>query len=109
MSRNAVRLAAAVLILLGGASVIGAQTLADLSITKVDDPDPVTAGSSLVYTITVSNKGPDNADSAMLSDPLPAGTTFQSLAAPAGWSCTTPAMGATGTVSCTAAALAPGS
>jgi uncharacterized repeat protein (TIGR01451 family) len=36
-----------------------------------------------------------------LNVPLPATTTFQSLSAPAGWSCTTPAVSATGTVNCT--------
>jgi uncharacterized repeat protein (TIGR01451 family) len=44
-----------------------------------------------------------------LSDPLPAGTTFVSLASPAGWTCTTPAVGAAGTVSCSLASLAPAS
>ncbi len=95
--------------LLAASSPLIAQTAADLSVTQADNPDPVAAGSSLVYTITVSNKGPDSADSATLSDPLPAGTTFQSLAAPAGWSCATPAVGANGTVSCSIASFATGS
>jgi uncharacterized repeat protein (TIGR01451 family) len=73
---------------------------ANLSVTKVDTPDPVTAGTNLTYTITVTNAGPSAASSGMLSDPLPANTTFASLAAPGGWSCTTPAVGAAGTVSC---------
>jgi uncharacterized repeat protein (TIGR01451 family) len=95
--------------LLVASSPLAAQTAADLSVTQVDDPDPVAAGSSLVYTLTISNKGPDSADSATLSDPLPAGTTFQALAAPAGWSCVTPAAGANGTVSCSTASFAVGS
>ena len=36
------------------------------------------------------------------------GTTFVSLAAPAGWTCTAPAVGASGTVSCTIPTLAVG-
>ena len=36
-------------------------THADLSITKSDAPDPVTAGQSLTYTLTVANGGPDAA------------------------------------------------
>ncbi|MEO6192548.1 MAG: IPTL-CTERM sorting domain-containing protein [Thermoanaerobaculia bacterium] len=95
--------------LLAVSSSLLAQTAADLSVTKVDDPDPVAAGSSLVYTITVSNKGPDSAGNATLDDPLPAGTSFQSLAAPAGWSCAAPAVGAGGTVSCSSASFAVGS
>jgi uncharacterized repeat protein (TIGR01451 family) len=81
---------------------------ADLSITKVDTPDPVTAGANLTYTITVTNAGPSNAASASLSDTLPAGTTFVALSAPAGWSCTTPAVGGTGTISCSIGTLATG-
>ena len=80
---------------------------ADLSVTKIDTPDPVSAGANLTYTITVNNSGPSDA-SASLSDTLPAGTTFVSLAAPGGWSCTTPAVGGTGTVNCSNAAMAAG-
>jgi uncharacterized repeat protein (TIGR01451 family) len=83
--------------------------LADLSITKTDTPDPVTAGNDLTYTITVNNAGPSNAGAVSLSDPLPAGTTFVSLSSPGGWSCTTPAVGAGGTVSCSIASLGVGS
>lgn len=82
---------------------------ADLSILKAGAPDPVAPGGTLVYTMTVNNEGPDDAVSAVLDDPLPAGTTFQSLASPAGWSCSTPAVGSGGTVSCTAATFPVGS
>jgi uncharacterized repeat protein (TIGR01451 family) len=81
---------------------------ADVSVTKVDTPDPVAAGSNITYTITANNAGPDAASTAALSDTLPAGTTFVSLASPAGWTCTTPAVGATGTVSCTNPSMALG-
>lgn len=37
---------------------------ADLSVTKEDTPDPVTPGSNLTYTITVTNNGPAPADAA---------------------------------------------
>jgi len=84
-------------------------TSADLSVTKTDSPDPVTAGNNLTYTITVDNAGPSNAASVSLSDTLPASTTFVSISSPGGWSCTTPAVGATGTVTCTMASFAAGS
>ncbi len=48
----------------------------DLSITKVDSPDPVTAGSNLTYTLTVTNNGPSDATGVMVTDTLPAGATF---------------------------------
>jgi len=82
---------------------------ADLSVTEVDTPDPVIAGNSLTYTIAVNNAGPSNAASVSLSDALPAGTTFVSLSSPGGWICTTPAVGAGGTMSCSNASIALGS
>jgi uncharacterized repeat protein (TIGR01451 family) len=81
----------------------------DISVTKVDDPDPVTAGSNLVYTITVTNSGTDNATSVSFVDPLPPETTFVSLSSPGGWTCTTPAVGTNDSVLCSIPSLAPGS
>lgn len=78
---------------------------ADLSVDKSDSPDPVVAGTNLTYTINVTNGGPDVAGNVVVTDNLPAQTTFQSLAAP-GWSCTSPAVGANGTVQCTRGSLA---
>ena len=72
---------------------------ADVAIAKTDSPDPVPAGTDLTYTLSVSNAGPDAAP-VILSDPLPVGTTFQSIAVPVSWICTTPAVGAGGTVTC---------
>jgi uncharacterized repeat protein (TIGR01451 family) len=83
--------------------------IADLSLTKTDDADPVIAGSNLTYTLTITNTGPDAATNAVLNDTLPAQTTFVSLAAAAGWTCTTPAVGATGAVSCSNPSMAAGS
>jgi uncharacterized repeat protein (TIGR01451 family) len=86
------------------ASVAGS---ADLSVTKTDTPDPVTAGNNLTYTITAANAGGDFANNVTLGDTLPASTTFVSLTSPGGWSCTTPAVGATGAVSCSNPSVAP--
>lgn len=73
----------------------------DLKVTKSDAPDPVTAGNDLTYTMTATNQGSAPAQNTTLTDPLPAQTAFASIAAPAGWTCTTPAAGANGTVNCT--------
>jgi uncharacterized repeat protein (TIGR01451 family) len=81
---------------------------ADLAVTKVDNADPVAAGSNLTYTITVSQNGPADAPNARLTDTLPQNTTFVSFAAPAGWTTTAPAAGATGSVTATRATLAVG-
>jgi uncharacterized repeat protein (TIGR01451 family) len=57
----------------------GLSALADLQVTKSDDPDPVTAGSTLMYTLVVTNHGPSPASNVVLTDPLPSGVTFLSL------------------------------
>ena len=86
-----------------------AVAVADLAVTKVDSPDPVNTGSSLTYTITVTNNGPDAAANASWSDTLPAGTTFVNLSSPGGWSCTVPDDGDTGDVSCSNPSFGGGS
>jgi uncharacterized repeat protein (TIGR01451 family) len=50
----------------------------DLSIVKSEAPDPVNAGNQLVYTITVTNDGPDAAAGVVVVDPLPADVTYLS-------------------------------
>ena len=52
---------------------------ADLTVTKVDSPDPVLVGSPLTYTLQVRNNGPSEATNVQLTDTLPAGTTFVSV------------------------------
>ena len=79
---------------------------ADLSVSMVDAPDPVVAGTNLTYTIGVTNLEAADASTVALTDLLPPNTTFASLTAPAGWACTTPAVGGTGAVSCSATTLA---
>jgi uncharacterized repeat protein (TIGR01451 family) len=81
---------------------------ADLSVTKTDSPDPVTAGSNISYTLTVRNAGPCNAQAVTLADVVPVGTTFVSFTAPAGWTTSTPAPGGTGTVTATIPTFADG-
>lgn len=79
---------------------ISAVSSADLQITKSDSPDPVVAGTNLTYTINAKNNGPDPAAFIQVSDNVPASTTFVSLTSPAGWTCTTPAVGGTGAITC---------
>ncbi|WP_456376660.1 isopeptide-forming domain-containing fimbrial protein [Thiolapillus sp.] len=52
--------------------------VADLSITKVDNVDPVSIGDQIVYTIEVSNAGPSNATGVNVTDTLPADVTLVS-------------------------------
>ncbi|WP_404392947.1 DUF11 domain-containing protein [Humibacillus xanthopallidus] len=52
------------------------SALADVSVTKTDSPDPVLAGNPLSYTIKASNAGPSTAQSVLVTDTLPDGTSF---------------------------------
>src|SRR5262249_11796397 len=82
----------------------GSAETVNLGITKTDSPDPVTVGTNITYTITVTNAGPDIALDAKMIDSLPVGTAFQSLSgigSGGNWSCTIPAVGSGGTVTCT--------
>ena len=81
---------------------------ADLELTKTVDDATIAQGQNAVYTLTVTNSGPSAAAGVELADDLPAGVTFVSLAAAAGFDCTTPAVGSTGLVTCSAATLADG-
>jgi uncharacterized repeat protein (TIGR01451 family) len=85
------------------------STRADLSITKMGPTAP-TAGTDVAYTITVRNSGRSNASAVSVTDTIPAGTTFQSLTSPVGWSCAKPSVGTAGPVgvSCSIASLASG-
>ena len=51
---------------------------ADLTISKLDTPDPVVAGTNLTYTIRVDNIGDAVADDVVVTDTLPAGVTLVS-------------------------------
>ena len=56
---------------------------ADLSVSKTIIPDTfVTAGEDATYRIVVSNAGPSDSDSVVLTDPLPAGALAPALVDP---------------------------
>ena len=48
---------------------------ADLAVTKSDSPDPVVAGQDIIYTINLTNNGPNDAQTVTLTDLIPANTT----------------------------------
>jgi uncharacterized repeat protein (TIGR01451 family) len=59
-------------------------SLADLALMQTDSPDPVVTGSNITYAVTVTNQGPDTASGVTLTDVLPAGATFVTVAASQG-------------------------
>jgi len=50
----------------------------DISVIMADSPDPMTVGSNLTYTITVTNNGPETATGVVLTDILPSNVTYVS-------------------------------
>lgn len=81
---------------------------ANLSVTNTDAPDPVAPGATITWTQTITNAGPDAAPNATLSQVLPASVGFQSIVPGTGFTCTTPAAGASGAINCTNPSLASG-
>ncbi|HUR82487.1 MAG TPA: DUF11 domain-containing protein [Thermoanaerobaculia bacterium] len=81
---------------------------ANIAVTNADAPDPVAPGGTITYTQSITNNGPDSATTATFTQNVPAGTTFQSLAFPAGWTCGTPAVGGTGVINCSKPAMISG-
>src|SRR5208337_4138401 len=84
----------------------------DLGVSMSVYPTPVFVSSTLTYSIQVQNFGQAAAPatSNVLTDVLPSGATgvtFASISVPSGWSCTTPAVNSSGTVSCSITSSMP--
>ena len=76
-------------------------TAADLAITQAASPTTVSPGGTITYTVGVTNNGPSTAAVPVFTEATPSSTTFSSVTPAAGWTCTKPAVGATGTITCT--------
>lgn len=76
--------------------------LVDIVVNQTGSPDPIAAGGLLTYTITVTNNGPDDATGVVLTDTIPASTTFVSSSTTKGSCSGNP------TVTCNIGALANG-
>jgi uncharacterized repeat protein (TIGR01451 family) len=76
---------------------------ADLSITNTDSPDPVTLGSPLTYTVTISNNGPSEAAQVLMAHTLLGHVRLISATASQGH-----CLGIPGLVACNPGTLASG-
>ncbi len=78
----------------------------DLSVTKFG-PLEVKSGNNVSYSISVINRGPDDALGVSLTDTVPENMTFVSMTQNTGpaFNCTNPSSGGTGTSTCTIANL----
>jgi uncharacterized repeat protein (TIGR01451 family) len=86
-----------------------ADKFADMAVTIAQNTNVPVPGGNINYTQTISNLGSFTANSPTYSITVPANTTFQSLGAPpAGWTCIMPAVGGTGTITCSGPSLASG-
>jgi uncharacterized repeat protein (TIGR01451 family) len=81
--------------------------LVDLGVTKTVSADVVKPGDTLVWTLVARNYGPGVSHGFTVSDVLPMDVSFVGITAPAGLTCATPAVGAGGSVSCTAPSTVP--
>jgi uncharacterized repeat protein (TIGR01451 family) len=83
---------------------------ANLTINK-SGPASANAGTNITYTVTLTNSGPSAAATVSLTDTVPANTTFVSESQTTGptFSCSTPAPGGTGTITCTLGSFPVGS
>lgn len=80
---------------------------ADLTIA-IGAPASVAPGASATFSLTATNKGPNDAPSPVISLDLAPAFRFQSVAAPAGYACDTPGVGNAGQVTCRGASIANG-
>ncbi|HXY43294.1 MAG TPA: hypothetical protein VEH29_03830, partial [Acidimicrobiales bacterium] len=81
---------------------------ANVSITKIANPSTNTPhGTEITYTIGLTSAGPDAAAGVVVTDPLPAGTTFVSSSTATG-SLVNPPVGTNGTVTWTVGTFAAG-
>ena len=80
-----------------------AQTVADLTISKIQLGTGSVAGTDVTFQLYIWNRGPDSATNVHFSDNTLPNTTFVSLTQNSGptFNCTTPTVGSPGTSTCT--------
>ena len=91
----------------GAGIQVATLTGADVSATLAAAPDPVPAGGTVTWTLTVANAGPEAAPDAVAALRLPDGTSFAGVTTTAG-TCAPPAAEHPGLVTCAFGDAPPG-
>lgn len=105
--RSAVAGAAILILAVLAATPANAQNEPPLTVTK-SGPTTAVVGDVLTFTVVVTNNGSVTATNVVMTDFVPTITRYTNVVAPAGWSCTTPAVGVWGDVVCSlTGSLAP--
>jgi uncharacterized repeat protein (TIGR01451 family) len=86
-----------------GDAAVEVSARADVAIAKTASAPIALVGDTVIYGLTITNNGPDDAADVTVTDPLPAGGTFVS-ATPSSGTCQI----AAGTLACNLGSLAPG-
>lgn len=82
----------------------------DLVVSVTAAPNPVISGQNITYSVSVANLGPSVATDLVMTDVLPAGTTFVSCVSNfVSGTCTGPAVGSNGTVTGSISSVQPNS
>jgi uncharacterized repeat protein (TIGR01451 family) len=80
----------------------------DLAVSATASPNPLVSGQNVTFNIVVSNLGPNTAEDLVMTNALPAGTTFVSCqSAYIAATCTGPPVGTNGTVTGKISTLEP--
>ena len=82
------------------------QLSADLRLTAEAGPSPASPGTTIAYTVTLTNQGPDSAHSPTVTFGTPVGTTYESVKSSEGWTCSKPS--SSSNVQCTTGSMASG-
>src|SRR4029079_15220757 len=82
--------------------VVPPKAEVDLGVVKTVSDELVAPGATLTWRVVGTNQGPGTSTGFVLADQLPAGGGFVSASATTPLSCSTPAVGSSGAVTCTA-------
>lgn len=78
-----------------------ADTGANLALSMTDSPNPVTPGGTIVYRMSVYNRGMNDAIGVTLSVPVPNNCGFMSFSAASDWAVSVPQVGQAGLITAT--------